>query len=63
MLAEPKATPPEATVTPLLRRKLASEFTTARTPMVLTFSRSLSRYNSRAQPKTVTRARPAPSAA
>jgi hypothetical protein len=29
--------PPEATVTPLLRRKLASEFTAARTAVVLTF--------------------------
>jgi hypothetical protein len=63
MFAEPKATPPGATATHLLRRKLAGESTTARTPMVLTFNTSLSRYIPRAKPQTVTRARPAPSAA
>jgi hypothetical protein len=41
----------------LLRRKLASEFTTARTPTVPAFNTPLSRYISRAKPQTVTRAR------
>jgi hypothetical protein len=63
MLAEPETTPPEATVTPLLRRKLASEFTTARTRMVLTFKTSLIEVHPGASLRTVTRARPAPSAA
>ncbi len=60
--------PPEAelrllalTVAPLLRRKLASEFTTARTPVVLTLNRSLPGYITRPKRQTVTRAtRPSP---